>query len=100
MHVLDNIVQKTTNKRRSVVNKLVDYLTTTKLETGIMIIFWNQTLQRFHLTTASLQSSGQDLNSACAFCKSTYGYIHSLHFTYSDIEKKAIDLTETEEYEQ
>ena len=62
--------------------------------------FWNQILQRFQLTSASLQSSGQDLNSACALYESTYGYIQSLSSTYSDIEKKAIDLTETEEYKQ
>ena len=60
----------------------------------------NQILQRFQLTSACLQSSGQDLNSACALYESTYGYIESLRSTYSDIEKKAIDLTETEEYEQ
>ena len=52
------------------------------------------------MTSASLQTSGQDLNSACALYESTYGYIQSLRSTYSNIEKKAIDLTETEEYEQ
>ena len=65
-----------------------------------MVIFWNQVLQRFQLTSASLQSSGQDLNSACALYESIYGYIQSLGSTYSDIEKKAIDLTKTDEYEQ
>ena len=30
----------------------------------------------------------------------TYGYIQPLRSTYSDIEKKVIDLMETEEYEQ
>ena len=72
----------------------------TKLETGIMNIFWNQILQRFQLTSASLQSSGKDLNSACALYKSTCGYIQSLHSAYSDIENKAIDLIDTEEYKQ
>lgn len=32
-----------------------------KLETGIMIILWNQILQRFQMTSASLQSGDQDL---------------------------------------
>ena len=57
-------------------------------------------MHRFQQTSASLQSSGQDLNSACALYESTFGYIQSLRSTYSDIEKKAIDLTETEKYEQ
>ena len=65
-----------------------------------MIIFWNKILQRFQLTSASLHSSGQDLNCSCALYESTYGYIQSLRSTYSNIEKKAIDLTETEEREQ
>ena len=47
-----------------------------------------------------LQSSKQDLNSACALYESIYGYVQSLRSTYSDIEEKAIDLTKTEEYEQ
>ena len=57
-------------------------------------------MRRFQLTSASLQSSGQDLNYAYALYKLTNGYIQSLRSNYSDIEKKAIDLTETEEYEQ
>ena len=76
-------------------------------ETGSWITFsndevrdCNQILQRFQLTSASLQSSGQYLNSTCALYQSTYGYIQSLRSTYLDIEKKAIDLTETVEYEQ
>ena len=57
-------------------------------------------MQCFQITSASLQSSGRDLNSTCALYVSTYGYIQSLRSTYPDIEKKAIDLTETKEYEQ
>ena len=53
-----------------------------------MVIFWNQILLRFQLTSASLQSSGQDLNSARALRESTYGYIQSLRSTYLDVEKK------------
>ena len=100
MQVLDNIVQDNQQKAecRQQARGLIS--TMTKLETGIMIIFWNQILQRFQPSSASLQSSGQDLSSACAVYESTYGYIQSLRSIYSDIEKKVIDLTETEEYEQ
>ena len=100
MQVLDNIVQDNQQKAECRQQARGLLSTMTKLETGIMIIFRNQILQRFQLTSASLQSSGQDLNSTCALYKSAYGYIQSLRSTYSDIKKKAIDLTETEEYEQ
>ena len=100
MQVLDNIVQDNQQKAecRQQARRLLSAMT--KLETAIMIIFLNEILQRFLLTIASLQSSGQDLNSACTLYKSTYGYIQFLRSTYSDIEKKAVDLNETEEYEQ
>ena len=100
LQVLDDIVLDNQQKAECRQQARGLFSTMTKLETGIMIIFWNQILQRFQLTSACLQSSGQDLNSACALYESTYGYIESLRSTYSDIEKKAIDLTETEEYEQ
>ena len=100
MQMLDNIVQDNQQKAdcRQQARGLLS--TMTKLENGIMIIFWNQIFQHFQLTSAFLQSSGQDLNSACALYESTYNYIQSLRSTYSNIEKKIIDLTETEEYEQ
>ena len=100
MQVLDNIVQDNQQKTECRQQARGLLSTMTKLETGTMVIFWNQILQRFQLTSASLQSSRQDLNSACALCESIYGYVQSLRSTYSDIEEKAIDLTETEEYEQ
>ena len=100
MQVLDHFVQDNQQKAECCQQSRGLLSTMTKLETGIMIIFWNQILQRFHLTRAPLQSSGQNLISACAFYELTYGYIHSLRSTYSDIEKKAIDLTVNEEYEQ
>ena len=40
------------------------------------------------------------MNSACALYESTCGYIQSLRSTYLYIEEKAIDLNETEDYEQ
>ena len=36
-----------------------------KVETRIMAIIWNKILQSFQMTSASLQSAGQDLNKAC-----------------------------------
>ena len=90
MQVLDNIVQD--NKRKAKCRQQARGLliTMTKLETEIMIISWNQIFQRFQLTSASLQSSVQDLNSACSLYESTYGYIQSLCSTYSDIEKRQL----------
>ena len=98
--MLDNIVRDNKQKAECCQQACGLLSTMTKLETEIMIIVWNQILQDFRLTSASLQSSGQDLNSACALYKSTHDYTQSLRSTYSDIEKKAIELTETKEYEQ
>ena len=77
MQVLDNHVQDNQQKAECRQQARGLLSTMTKLETGIMIIFWNQILQRFQQTSASLQSSGQDLNSACALYESTDGYIQS-----------------------
>ena len=66
MEMLNNIVQDNQQKADCRHQARVLLSTMTKLETGIMIIFWNQLLHRFQLTKASLQSSGQNLNSACA----------------------------------
>jgi hypothetical protein len=71
-----------------------------KLETGIMIILWDQVLQRFQMTSASLQSSDQDLNTACALYESLRGYIQAMRSTFADIEQKAKDLTECEYYQE
>ena len=48
------------------------------LETGFMIIMWDQILQRFLKASVLLQSADQDLNSVCALHESLYGYIKSL----------------------
>ena len=90
MQVLGNIVQDSQQKAECCQQACELLLTMTKLKAGIMNIFWNQILQHLQLTSASLQSSGQDLNSACALYKSTCGYIQSLHSAYSNIENKAI----------
>ena len=71
-----------------------------KLETGIMVVLLDQALQDFQMTSASLQSPEQDLNTACALYESLHGYIQDMQSTFSDIEQKAKDLTECEEYQQ
>ena len=71
-----------------------------KLETGIVVILWDQVIQHFQMTNTSLQSSDQDLNTVCALYESLHGYIQAMHSTFSDIEQKAKDLTECEDYQQ
>ena len=88
--MLDNIVQDNQQKAQCRQQARGLLSTMTNLETGIMIIFWNEILQRFQLTSAFLQSSGEDLNSVCALYESTYDYIQSLCSTYSDIEKRQL----------
>ena len=91
MQVLDNIAQDNQQKAECCQQVRLLLATMTKLKTGIMVIFWNQIFQRFQLTSASLQSCGQDLNSACTLYESIYGYIQSLHSTNSGIEKRQLN---------
>ncbi|GBP45140.1 hypothetical protein EVAR_95791_1 [Eumeta japonica] len=74
--------------------------TMNKLETGIMTITWNGILERLQVTSASLQSSDQDLNTGYALYESLYGYVQAMRSTFSDIEVRAKDLTNCEEYQQ
>ena len=64
-----------------------------KLKTGMMVILWDQVLQRFQMTSASLQSSDQDSNTTCALYESLHGHIQAMRCTFSDIEQNAKDLT-------
>ena len=51
------------------------------------------------MTSASLQSSDQDLNTACALYEFLNGYI-AMQSTFSYIEQTARGLTECENYQQ
>ena len=100
LNVLENIAEDTDVKAecRQQANGLL--LTMKKLETGIMVVLWDQILQRFQMTSAALQSSDQDLNSACALYESLYGYVEALRPTFTDIEDKAKVLTDCYQYHE
>ncbi|CAH1989682.1 unnamed protein product [Acanthoscelides obtectus] len=68
-----------------------------KLETGIT---WNGILERLQATSASLQSSDQDLNTGYALYESLYGFVQAMRSTFSDFEARAKVLTNCEEYQQ
>ena len=76
------------------------FSTMMQLETRIMVILWDQVLQSFQMTSASLQSSDQDSNTACAIYESLHGFIQAMQSTLPDIEQKAKDLTECKDYQQ
>lgn len=94
--ISDNVYQKAEcrNQAYGLVLKM------SKLETGIMTIAWNEILERLQATNASLQSANQDLNTGYALYKSLHEYIQAMRSTFSDIEAKAIDLTDCEQYQQ
>ena len=71
-----------------------------KLETGIMTITWNGILERLQATSASLQSSDQELNRGYALYESLSGYIQAMRSTFSHIETRTKDLTNCKEYQQ
>ena len=52
------------------------------------------------MTSYSLQSSDQDLNTTCALYESLHGHIQAMRSIFSDIGQKAKDLTECDDYEQ
>jgi len=69
-----------------------------KLEIGIMIIFWDKILQRFQATSAALQASNQDLNTACSLYNSLYQFVESLKSTFAETEANAKELTQCDSY--
>lgn len=73
--------------------------TMNKLETMIMIILWDQILQRFQLTSSSLQSGDQDLNTACGLYDSLYEFVKDLKPTFHDLELKAKEISGCDKYQ-
>lgn len=71
-----------------------------KLETGIMLIFWNKILQRFQMTSASLQAEDLCLNSAQSLLKSLSPFVESIKQSFLQIESDAKDLTSCEVYQE
>ena len=62
--VLDAIANSTDQKPKVRLQAEGLVRTMNKLETGIMTIFWNRILQRFQMTSASLQAENLCLNTA------------------------------------
>lgn len=71
-----------------------------KLETGVMVIFWNKILQQFQKTSVSLQAEDLCLSKAYALYESLMGYVQSFKGTFAAIEEQAKTLTDCEEYEE
>lgn len=71
-----------------------------KLETGIMIALWDQILQRFQSTSASLQSSDQDLNTSCALYESLHRYVATLRSSFIDFENRGKTITGCHQYNE
>ena len=71
-----------------------------KLETGILLVLWDKVLEQFQMTSALLQSANQDLNTACSLYESLIGFVQNLQSTFTDIEQKAKNLTECNQYQQ
>ena len=71
-----------------------------KLETGIMLIFWNKVLARFQKTSASLQAADMCLNTAQSQLQSLSPFVESIKSTYQEIENEAKQLTGCEQYEE
>ena len=70
-----------------------------RLETGIMVVLWDQNRQRFQMTSMLLQSSDQDLNTACSLYESLIGYVETLRNSFNEIVEKSSNLTCSDQYQ-
>ena len=98
MNVLEDIAEDTDVKSECRQQARGLLVTMKTLETGLMIILWDQILERFQKTSVSLQSSDQDLNSACALYESLQGYVEALRPTFMAFEDQAKILTDCNHY--
>ena len=74
--------------------------TLNKLETGIMLVFWNKILQQFQKTSASLQAADLCLNSAQSLLASLFPFVESFKDDFDRIKKEAIKLTGCDTFEE
>ena len=70
-----------------------------RLETGILVVLWEQILQRFQMTSMSLQSSDQVLNTACSLYESLIGYVETLRNSFNEIVEKASNFPSSDQYQ-
>ena len=78
MNMWEDIAEDTNVKAESRQQTTGLLQTTKTLETGFIIILWDQILERFLKTSVSLQLADQDLNSASALYESLHGYVEAL----------------------
>jgi hypothetical protein len=70
------------------------------LETSFMLLLWERLLERCQRTSESLQSTGQDLNTAQSLCQSLHAFVESQRSEqiFSTIEQEAKALTGCSKY--
>ena len=69
-----------------------------RLETAVLLVFWDSILSRFNLASKELQKSGQDLSTACSLYESLIKFVEEKRESYDDIEKEAMALSESSMY--
>jgi hypothetical protein len=85
-------VDKTKNEAEGMICKMDE------LENAILCEVWAPILERFNATSTSLQSSTLDLNSAVPLLKSLKDYVASLRDQFDQLELKAINKSESNDY--
>jgi hypothetical protein len=63
-----------------------------KLETAVLLVFWDSILTRFNLVSKELQRSGQDLSTACSLYESLIDFVERQRECFDVIEKEGMDL--------
>ncbi|KAJ8685695.1 hypothetical protein QAD02_021488 [Eretmocerus hayati] len=70
-----------------------------KLETGVLLVFWNDILDRVNSTSLRLQSYNSDLNSSIILLISLCDYIESLRSRFEFYENRGKELVGSDEYD-
>ncbi|KAJ8677000.1 hypothetical protein QAD02_012787 [Eretmocerus hayati] len=69
-----------------------------ELETGVLLVFWNDILVQVNKTSMKLQSYNADLNSSIILLKSLGEFIESLRGKFEFYESRGKELTGSDEY--
>jgi hypothetical protein len=81
---------------RSVAKGLIQEMR--KLETAILVVFWNDILRKFNLASKSLQDSHISLDTVTSLYVSLESYVGSLRGEFQSYEQKGMELCQNTDY--
>lgn len=79
---------------RAVAEGLCNYFD--RIEIAILLVVWNDILERFNAASKTMQSTSADLGMVCNLYKSLRDYVQSLRERYDHYEQKGMELIKSE----